>query len=95
MIMNNYRAVKSTNNFIYALYVGKTNQDLSYDWNDLAAFGNHSNEIHVFSWEGEPVKRILLDRAIFSFDVTHDDRTLIASSIDSMDDLFKYSLAWD
>jgi len=95
MIMNNYRAVKSTNNFIYALYVGKTNQDLSYDWNDLAAFGNHSNEIHVFSWEGEPVKRILLDRAIFSFDVTHDDRTLIASSIDSMDELFKYSLAWD
>lgn len=94
-VMNNYRKIKSTEKHIYALYVGKTNDELPYSWTDASVIGNHSNEIHVFDWDGKQIKRIFLDQVIFSFDISSDDKTLIASSINSLDELYYYTLKWN
>lgn len=92
MIMNNYRSIKSTDRFIYVIYVGRTNKNLLYRFDDLKASGDHSDEIHVYDWEGNPVKKIILDRSIFSFEVDPDDKYLIASSVSNLEQLFLYPL---
>ena len=85
-IMQNYRMIRSSNNFIYALYIGKREQELDEGLNDF------SNEIHVWNWEGEPIQRILLDEKIFTFDVDLHDNYLICSSLLSLNALYKYNL---
>jgi len=85
-IMQNYRVIKSSNSYIYALYIGKKEHELPKGLNDF------SNEIHVWNWEGEPVKKILLDEKIFAFDVDSNDNYIIASSLISLDALYKYDL---
>ncbi len=85
-VMQDYRAIRSSNNLIYALYIGKTSQDLAPGINDF------SNEIHVWNWDGQPIKKILLDKTIFTFEVDPDDNYIIASSLLSLDALFKYKL---
>ncbi|TSA38752.1 MAG: hypothetical protein D4R64_02080 [Porphyromonadaceae bacterium] len=88
-IMQNYRMIKSTNRYIYALYIGKTIQDLGGLGKGLDDF---SNEIHVWEWNGNPVRKILLDKSIFTFCVTQDDKIMICTSVNSLDKMFKYSL---
>jgi hypothetical protein len=80
-----YTIVNSTQNYIYALYYGKTiaETDRSID---------RSNTIHVYDWYGNPVKEIILDREVFSFDVSEDDSFIIASSMNYPDRLFKFNL---
>jgi len=85
-IMQNYRMIKSTDNFIYALYIGKKVKDLNAGLNDF------SNEIHVWNWEGSPIMRILLDEKIFTFDVDKNDEFILCSSLETLDALYKYKL---
>ncbi len=81
----NYSIINSTNKYVYALYVGKTvAQDKSSE--------NRSDEIHVFDWEGRPVKKLILGKEIFGFDVCPDDNYLIASSMNHPYKLFKFVL---
>ena len=88
-IMQNYRKVKVTDRFIYALYIGKTQRELNKKGAGLDDF---SNEIHVWDWKGNPIKKILLDENIFSFCVDPNDKYLICSSLNSIDKLYKYTL---
>jgi hypothetical protein len=88
-IMQNYRKIKATERFIYALYIGKTEGEIDNQENRLNDF---SNEIHVWDWMGNPIKKILLDKNIFSFCVAPNDTYLICSSINKLDFLYKYSL---
>lgn len=85
-IMQNYRMIKSSNNYIYALYIGKRNKDISSGLNDF------SNIIHVWDWEGNPIKELRLDRNIFTFDVSSDDKYIICSSLELLDGFYKYVL---
>jgi len=89
IIMQNYRKIKSTNNYIYALYIGKTSEEIDKDSEGLNDF---SNEIHIWDWNGDPIKKIILDKEIFSFCVTEDDKFLICSSLNDADRLYKYSI---
>ena len=84
--IQNYRMIKASNNYIYALYVGKKEQEMEKGVNDL------SNEIHIWNWDGAPIKRFLLDEKIFTFDVDLNDNYLIAYSLLSIDALYKYNL---
>jgi hypothetical protein len=85
-MMQNYRMVKSTNHFIYALYVGQETKYLSPGLNNL------SNIIHVWDWEGNPIMELKLDKKIFTFDVSPSDEFLICSSLEQIDGLYKYKL---
>ena len=87
MIMQNYRMIKSSDNYIYALYIGKLEKDIGRGLNDF------SNEIHVWDWDGNPIVKILLDAKIFTFDVDQTDEYLICSSLESLDVLYKYNFS--
>jgi len=43
-------------------------------------------------FQGNPIKKILLDENIFSFCVDPNDKYLICSSLNSIDKLYKYTL---
>lgn len=90
-VTQNYRKIKSTNNYIYALYVGKTIEELSIDMNSTG-LDDFSNEIHVWDWEGNRVAKVLLDRKIFSFVVTPNDDFILASSLNSINNLYKFEI---
>lgn len=85
-MMQNYRMIKSTNHFIYALYIGQKSKDLSPGLNDF------SNIIHVWDWDGNPIMELKLDRKIFTFDVALNDEYLICSSLEQLDGFYKYDL---
>ncbi|MDD6890674.1 MAG: BF3164 family lipoprotein [Bacteroidales bacterium] len=85
-MMQDYRMIKATNRFIYALYIGQKNKDISPGLNDF------SNIIHVWDWDGNPVMELRLDEKIFTFDVAPDDAFLICSSLEKLDGIYKYVL---
>ena len=85
-MMQNYRMIKSTNHFIYALYIGQKTKSLSPGLNDF------SNIIHVWNWDGNPIMELKLDRKIFTFDVSPNDEFLICSSFGEINALYKYEL---
>jgi len=58
-------------------------------------YADVANEIHVWDWEGNPILKLILDRSIFSFDVTPDNKQLIALSIEDVDKLFLGWIPWD
>lgn len=88
-IMQNYRNIKSTNKYIYALYLGKTSEEIDKGGESADEF---SNEIHVWDWEGNPIAKIVLDQKIFSCSISPDDSFIIATSMNYQNKLFKYSL---
>ncbi len=87
-VMQNYMGIKSTNKYIYALYVGKTQKEIK-----LKSSNNLSNILHVFDWEGNPIKEIVLDKDIFSYVVSYDDSYILCSCIDQIDKLYKFNIS--
>ncbi len=86
--MINYLKIKSTEKYIYGLYTGKTQGN----FNRVGGLSNISNEIHVWDWSGNPIKKILLDKEIFSFVVDKKDSFLICHSLEHANTFFKYAL---
>ncbi len=80
-----YQLIHSTQNYIYALYNGNA-PSVSEKTLD------RSNIIHVFDWNGNPVKKLILDHEIFDFDVSDDDSFIVAVSMNHPDRLFRFNL---
>lgn len=59
-----------TNKYIYLLFSGKLQKEENF---------NLSNEIFVFDWEGNPIKKLLLDRVVSHIAVSDDDKIIYAS----------------
>lgn len=91
---DNYWRIRSTNEFIYALYSKGIPPELKWDGGTVK-YADVANEIHVWDWEGNPILKLILDRSIFSFDVTPDNKQLIALSIEDVDKLFLGWISWD
>jgi len=85
-IMLNYRQIKATDKYIYALYDGKKIKDVE-------GKDEFSNEIHLFDWQGTPVAKLLLNRNIFAFDVHQNDEYIIASSLYELEELYKFDFS--
>jgi hypothetical protein len=65
-----YICLRSTNDRIYALYSGKERRDSSNY--------STSNIIYAFDWEGNLIKKYVLDCQIDSFDVDASTQTIYA-----------------
>lgn len=80
-----YSRIKSTNDYIYALYSGKPVGDLP-----------KNNVIHVLDWEGNTVMRFNLNiSSITSFDISPDNRHIVAISILDTNKIFRAEIPWD
>jgi hypothetical protein len=83
----NYQRIVSTNNLIYLLHRGESIGNINKKGSP-----DISNIIHVFDWDGQPIKELELDREIYAFDVSDDDSFLVAVSMNHPDRLFKFNL---
>jgi hypothetical protein len=63
-----------TDNYIYLLYSG--HYRVEENW-------SHGKTLYVFDWEGNPVKQIDLDRYIYTFAVSSDDKDLYSFDEDT------------
>lgn len=89
----NYYVSKSTNRFIYSTYSGKSLLDLQPDiLHQDFKINDFTNEIHIFDWDGTPVKKLILDKPIFAFAVSSDDKYIVAIQISEPDKLLLYDL---
>lgn len=83
-----YWLPKSTSEYIYALYPGS---EISFD-EEIPDF---ASVLHVWKWDGIPVMTIEFDRPIISFDITPDNKQIIAISIVDVDKLFVADIPWN
>lgn len=91
--ITNYFTSHSTSRYIYASYSGESLLDLQPDIiQEGFKIIDFTNEIHVFDWDGNPVKRLILDKRIFAFAVSPDDKTLLAIPMSEPDNLLLYDL---
>ena len=93
-LINYYHRIKSTNDYIYALYGGFSVSDHFKEGETPHVF-DFSREIHIWKWDGTPVMKLKLDRPVFSFDVTRDNKRIIATSVVDVDKLFETEIPWN
>lgn len=89
-----YFSIRSTSEFIYALFTDTQPPDLLWDgsrWrsNDVA------NEIHVWDWNGNFVMKFKLNRLVFSFDITPDNKRIVALSATDTKHLLVSDIPWN
>lgn len=77
-----YHTVKATNEFIYALCLNEQSDNLL----------NYKPTLEIWNWEGNPVAAYTLDRDVFSFDVTDDNKYIYCMDRQTNDNIFVYSL---
>jgi hypothetical protein len=93
-LINYYHRIKSTDEYIYALYGGFSVNDHFKEGEEPYVF-DWSKEIHIWKWDGTPVMKLILDRPVFAFDVTPDNKKIIATSLVNVDKLFEAVIPWD
>jgi hypothetical protein len=93
-LINYYHRIKSTDDYIYALYGGYSVNDHFKEGEEPYHF-DWSGEIHIWKWDGTPVMKLILDRPVFAFDVTPDNNKIIATSVVNTDKLFEAVIPWD
>ena len=75
--------------YIYLLYTGKQVENNSREAHVEAAL---SNEVFVVDWDGNPVRRLILDKRIRSIAVDDNDQNLYASSYEENPKLIVFKL---
>jgi len=93
-LTNYYHRIKSTDDYIYALYGGYPINDFFAEGRSTFSF-DWSREVHIWKWDGTPVMKLILDRPVISFDVTPDNKKIIATSVVDTDKLFEAVIPWD
>lgn len=73
---------KVTDSFLYLLFSGKTRLE------DPSS----SQVILVYNWDGEPIRKLLLDRNVNKISVAQDDSTLIGYADDGKANLYSFNL---
>jgi len=80
--INYYRVLKATDQYLYALCLNERSNNLL----------DHKPTLEIWNWMGDPVAALTLDKAIFSFDVTSDNKILYCIDRQTVDKIFVYKL---
>lgn len=83
-MVNYYLRIKSTDEYIYALYSGKPFVGTP-----------EYNIIHVWDWEGNPVMKIDLNISLASFDVSPDNKSIVGISMFETEKIFWAEIPWE
>ena len=82
----NYLKLKVTDRYIYGLYVGKRHKEVRTSNRQI---DDYAKEVHVWDWDGKPIARFLLNKAVSNLAVSQDDEYLLFSSYLYEDRLYK------
>lgn len=84
-----YSDVEVTDNYIYAVFHGRSFKDIAKDPQGTPDGGEF---IHVYNHEGVPVCRMILDCAIYGIDVDEKNGVIWATDVNSEEQIVKYQL---
>jgi hypothetical protein len=73
------------NNYIYALYSGRTHQE-------TPNMHHHCNHLLVYNWQGNPVKRFYLEKALFAMGYNEKRQVIYGITYDPEGCLVEYAL---
>jgi hypothetical protein len=69
-----------TDNYIYLVYSGHKSENKSeedrFKW-------QHGKHVYIYDWEGNPVKKLNLDRHIYTLGVSEDDKILYSYDVNT------------
>jgi hypothetical protein len=80
-----YRWVETSENYIYASYIGEFS-------NNDSNTSQYSKEIHVISWEGEHIAKLELDIPFRFFNVNEEQKVIYALADDDYGNFVKFRL---
>ena len=84
-----YQSIKVSDNRVYALYLeGK--RDIDSEGNAETETFNEP-ELHVYDWNGKPIKRIVLPEWVSRYDISPDDSFIYIFHPENENYLYRYS----
>lgn len=87
-----YSDIQITDNYIYAVFHGRSFKDIAKDPQGTPDGGEY---IHVYTHEGIPVCRLILDHAIYGIDVDEKNGVIWATDVNTEEQIVKYQLPKD
>ena len=73
------------NTYVYALYSGRT-------FNEHGMLSHHCKNLLVYDWEGNPIKRYLLDIPLYSMQYDEKNRVIYGIAYNPEGVLVEYQL---
>ena len=84
-----YSDVKVTGNYIYALFHGRSFKDIAKDPLNTPDGGEY---IHVYTHDGTPVCRLVLDHAVYGIHVNEEEGIIWATDVNTEEQIVKYRI---
>lgn len=84
-----YSDIQITDNYIYAVFHGRSFKDIA---NDPQGTPDGGEYIHVYTHEGVPVCRLMLDHAVYGIDVDEKNGVIWATDVNTEEQIVKYQL---
>lgn len=84
-----YSDVQVTDNYIYAVFHGRTFKEIAKDPLNTPDGGEY---IHIFTHDGTPVCRLVLDHAIYGIHVNEEEGIIWATDVNTEEQIVKYQL---
>lgn len=84
--------MQMTDNYIYTVFHGRTFKEIGQNVRQGIQTEDGGRFIYVFDLEGNPVRKYILDRAIYGISVDEQSGTIIATDVNSNDPIVKFSM---
>ena len=84
--------VHITDNFIYTVFHGRSFKDIGQAYQRGEDIEDGGRYIYVFDLKGNPVRKYVLDHAIYGIDVDEDTGTILATDVNSNDPILSFKI---
>lgn len=81
-----------TDNYIYTVFHGRTFKEIANAMQEGEELEDGGRYIYVFDLNGNPVKKYILDRAIYGIDVNEDTGTILATDVNSDEPILAFKI---
>ena len=84
--------VHTTDHFIYTEFHGRSFKDIGQAYQRGEDIEDGGRYIYVFDLKGNPVRKYVLDHAIYGIDVDEDTGTILATDVNSNDPILSFKI---
>ena len=84
--------VHITDHFIYTVFHGRSFKDIEQAYQRGEDIEDGGRYIYVFDLKGNPVRKYVLDHAIYGIDVDEDTGTILATDVNSNDPILSFKI---
>lgn len=84
--------VQVTDNYVYAVFHGRSFKDINKSYEEGIEPEDGGRWIYVFDLKGNPVRKYILDHAVYGIDVHEKEGIIYATDVNSDQPILKYTL---